>query len=512
VNPTLALCTLFTLLSPLSIAGTPPSPPNTPQWNQFRGPNGSGTLPHSSAPLNLNPNQPTWSTPTPQGHSSPILWNQTLFLSAIENNQLLTLALNTTEGTILWQQATPQSPLEPVHKSTSPAASTPAANEHFICSYFASYGLLCFKHDGQLLWSIPLPTPKNMYGNATSPIIHHNHVILLLDDDTNLPDSQLSRSRIVAFNLNDGSIAWETPRPYNRSAWSTPMIWNHSNDQDLVALGNGRAYGYNPKTGQEKWYFNGFAREPIAIPVANTNLLFLSAARQGGGDDSSLDPEPFWNAMLLFDSNHDGQISTNEITPDFSIPIRPELPPGHPGFGLPLPDNPEKRWERQLDFFAWRDKNHDGIWTHDEFAGDMRMGSGKALLAAIKPGGNGDITETHSAWTLSRGIPDIPSPILHNNLLYLLRSGGLLTCINTTTGKTHYSERLKAPGQYTASPVITQNQLLLISENGTLTIVPTQPAFSITRQINLNTKITATPALDANTLYLRTPTHTLAFR
>ncbi len=506
MNPirTIRILCLLLLSSPLTQAA--------PQWNQFRGPNGSGSLPNSSPPLNFNPDHPTWSTPTPLGHSSPILWEQTLFLSAIENNQLLTLALKTSDGTPLWKYAAPNSPLEPVHKSTSPAASTPVANDQFVCSYFASYGLLCFNHQGKLLWSNPLPTPKNMYGNSTSPVIHHNQVILLLDDDANLPDSQVSRSRIIAFNLHDGSIAWETPRPYNRSAWSTPMIWNHANGQDLVALGNGRAYGYNPDTGQEKWYLNGFAREPIAIPVANTNLLFLSAARQGGGDDSSLDPEPFWNAMLHFDTNHDGQITTNEINPDFTIPIRPELPPGHPGFGLPLPDNPEKRRERQAEFFKWRDKNHDGAWTHDEFAGDMRMGSGKALLVAVLPNGQGDITETHSAWTLSRGIPEIPSPILHNNFLYLLRSGGLLTCINASTGDTLYSERLKAPGQYAASPVITQNHLLLISENGTLTIVPTGPTFTITRQINLNAKIAATPALDSNTLYLRTPTHTLAFR
>ena len=90
--------------------------------------------------------------------------------------------------------------------------------------------------------------------------------------------------------------------------------------------------------------------------------LFLSAARQGGAGDEVIDPEPFWSSLLTFDQDQDGRISKEEITDLFTLPIRPELPIEHPGFGIPLPKDPEQRRKRQADLFGWRDKNQDGFF------------------------------------------------------------------------------------------------------------------------------------------------------
>jgi len=136
-----------------------------------------------------------------------------------------------------------------------------------------------------------------MYGVSTSPILHQDLVVLVVDDDADLPGIALSRSRILALDAATGEIVWETPRPYNRGAWSTPMVWTHESGSDLVVLGNGRAYGYALNTGAERWYVNGFAREPISVPVAGDGLLFLSVSMQGGRGDASLDPDPFWNRV-----------------------------------------------------------------------------------------------------------------------------------------------------------------------------------------------------------------------
>jgi outer membrane protein assembly factor BamB len=76
------------------------------------------------------------------------------------------------------------------------------------------------------------------------------------------------------------------------------MIWNHEHGTDLVLLGNGRVYGYDPSTGMEKWYVNGFAREPIAVPVAGDGQLYVSVSMQGGRGDVHLDPEPSRKSLL----------------------------------------------------------------------------------------------------------------------------------------------------------------------------------------------------------------------
>jgi outer membrane protein assembly factor BamB len=290
------------------------------------------------------------------------------------------------------------------------------------------------------------------------------------------------------------------------------MIWEHPGGTDLVVLGNGRVYGYEPATGEEKWYVNGFAREPIAVPVAGDGQLYVSVSMQGGRGDASLDPEPFWAAMLPFDRNGDGRIGRDEITEDFTLPFRPELPPGHPGFGLPLPQDPAARRSRQLSLFEWRDRDRDGFWTKDEFTADMSVGHGRPNLMAIQPGGNGDVTESHVSWNLTRGVPEIPSPVFHAGRLYLVRDGGILSCVHTESGEVIYRERLGAAGQYSASPVIANDHLYLVSGKGVLTVVKTGDTFKITHQTDLQAAVVATPAMDQRTLYLRTDAGLLAFR
>jgi outer membrane protein assembly factor BamB len=485
---------------------------STQHWSQFRGPNGVGRVEAFQPPRQLLPAKPAWSTPLPPGNSSPVLWEDKLFVTGVEGNRLVTLALDAPSGEILWKRQAPEVPLERLHRANSAASSTPCVDDAAVYAYFGSYGLLCYDHHGHLRWSKPLPSPENMYGAATSPILHGTQLILVLDDDADLPDSRLSRSKVIALDKATGAVLWEAARPYHRGAWSTPMIWNHDNGTDLVILGNGRVYGYDPAKGSEKWYVSGFAREPIALPVAGDGKLFVSVSMQGGRGDSQLDPEPFWNAMLQFDRNADERIARNEITEHFTLPFRPELPMEHSGFGLPLPSDPASRKQRQSDLFDWLDKNKDGFLTKEEFIADMTVGRGEPNLAAIQPGGSGDITETHVSWNLRRGIPEIPSPIFHEGRLYLVRDGGILTCVQADTGAVVYRERLGATGQYMASPVIAQDHLYLVSARGGITVVRCGEVPHVTSQADLHAHVAATPAMDPNSLYIRTDSALLAFR
>jgi len=481
-------------------------------WDQFRGPNGAGCAAGFKPPLEIAIDRLAWETPLPAGKSSPVLWGDRIFLTGVRENRLVTLALDAKSGDVLWERLAPKVSLERVHRANSAAASTPCVDESCVYVYFGSYGLLCYDHAGQEQWSKPIPTPKSMYGVATSPILHGQQLILVLDDDANLSDSKLSRSKVIALNKASGEPIWETPRPYNRGVWSSPMIWRYEDGADLVVLGNGRVYGYDPTTGAERWHVSGFAREPIAVPVAGDGRLYVSVSMQGGRGDAKLDPEPFWAAMLHFDRDGDGRIGRDEITENFTMPFRPELPPSHPGFGLPLPTDPEARKKRQNDIFGWRDRNKDGFWTKEEFVADMKVGRGQPNLAAIRPGGRGDITESHVDWNLRRGIPEIPSPLFHAGRLYLVRSGGILSCVNARTGEIIYRERLGASGQYSASPVLANDHAYFISNKGVVTVVKCGDAFEVAHQIDLDRPVAATPALDRNCFYVRAGGVLLAFR
>ena len=137
------------------------------------------------------------------GLSSPVLGGNRVFLTAVENGRLVTLALNTATGKPLWRRQAPEVKLEKVHAASSPAASTPHVDTQRIYVYFGSYGLLCYDHAGKEQWTKPIPTPKSMYGAATSPIGYGDNVILVLDSD----GKQIASSRSVAKTMTNETLS-----------------------------------------------------------------------------------------------------------------------------------------------------------------------------------------------------------------------------------------------------------------------------------------------------------------
>ena len=499
-----AACTALTLLSGGLAASA------SEDWNAFRGAGGSGVAPASRPPTALG--EPAWKTPVAPGLASPVLASGHLFLTALDEGHLTTCAFDAASGQVLWKRSTPSVPLEKVHASGSPAASTPVADAERVYVYFGSFGLICYDHQGLEQWQKPLPSPQSLYGMSTSLIAYRDTLILVLDNDANLPGSQLSQSKIIAVHKATGTTLWETPRPLLRSGWSTPTLWSHDGLEELIVLGSGRLTSYEPSTGLEKWFAPGFSRETIAQPVCGQGLLFAAAAQLGGVADAQPDPEPFWQALLPFDADRDGAIARREMTPEFTFPLRPELPVGHPGFGLPLPEDPAARKQRQSEIFGRIDKNQDGQWSRAEFLASLNFDRGQPKLLAIRPGGVGELHETHIAWEVNRNIPEIPSPVFYQNRLYLLRSGGLLSCLDAATGTLLYTERLGAPGQYSASPVIAGGHLYLLSNLGVVSVVKVGDTFQRVHQRDLGEAAYVTPAFDETTLFIRTQTQLLAFR
>jgi|SRR5688572_14835464 len=214
----------------------------------------------------------------------------------------------------------------------------------------------------------------------------------------------------------------------------------------------------------------------------------------------------------LFDANGDGRIAKGEMTEHFTFPLRPEVPPSHPGFGIPVPSDPTARAERQRGIFVSIDKDRDGFWTHEEFVANLGPRPFKPWLAALRPGGLGDATDSHIAWELKRGIPEIPSPIFYKDRLYLVRNGGVLAAVDPSDGRTIFEERLGASGQYSASPIIANDYLYLLSNKGIVSVVNTGDQFRLAHQHDLGEPAFVTPAVDTNSLYIRTEFHLHAFR
>ena len=124
-------------------------------------------------------------------------------------------------------------------------------------------------------------------------------------------------------------------------------------------------------------------------------------------------------------------------------------------------------------------------------------------LWAIRPDGHGDVTETHVVWKESKGMPQRCSPLLVDDLLYLVSRRGIATCLEAKTGALVWKERLN--GQYSASPIFDKKHIYFFNEDAVTTIIRPGRTFDIVAKNSLNQQqLLATPAVDGNSFIVRT--------
>jgi outer membrane protein assembly factor BamB len=121
---------------------------------------------------------------------------------------------------------------------------------------------------------------------------------------------------------------------------------------------------------------------------------------------------------------------------------------------------------------------------------------------AIRPGGSGDVTETHVAWKSTRQAPQKPSPVLIGDEIYMISDNGIVSCMDARTGELHYSERLG--GEHSASPLVADGHIYWFDQEGTTYIQKAGKAFNVVGKNRLPDGFMASPAVVGDTLFLRT--------
>ena len=125
-------------------------------------------------------------------------------------------------------------------------------------------------------------------------------------------------------------------------------------------------------------------------------------------------------------------------------------------------------------------------------------------MLALRPGGSGDVTQSHKVWSFDLG-PDVPSPVSDGKLLYVVRDNGVIHALDVKTGGVVWGpERLKT-GAYSASPVLAGGKLYVTSENEGLTSVITAgPKFELLAENPLDDYTLASPAISNGQIFIRT--------
>ena len=135
----------------------------------------------------------------------------------------------------------------------------------------------------------------------------------------------------------------------------------------------------------------------------------------------------------------------------------------------------------------------------------IATGFNRADLLAIRPDGEGDVTDTHVAWRTTKGAPLTPSVVVAGDELYGVADSGIATCWDAKTGTVHWQERLE--GNYSASPIVAEGKIFFLSEEGVGTVVKAAQTFEKIATNKLEERALASYAVADGALFIRTAGH-----
>lgn len=447
------------------------------EWPQFRGPNASGVSSETGLPLEFGPEKNTvWKTPLPPGHSSPVLGDDRIFLTAFEEKKLFVICLDRATGKILWRREVPKPRAQKLHDSNSPASPSPVTDGKNVYAFFTDFGILSYGPDGNERWRMPMGPFNNPFGMGASPILAGDALLMVCDSETD--------SFFIAVNKNTGKLKWRAERPDVTRGFSTPVLYKPENGPlQVLVTGAYRLTAYAVETGETVWWAGGLTWQLKPTPVLGKDTIYVLGWAGGADTGQQENVPPFEDVLQRWDADRNGKLSKEEI-PDQRI---------------------VKNWvETDLDVDGYLGPRD---WRFYQSKRSVQNG-----VSAFRLGGQGDMTEKNHLWRYTRSLPNVPSPLLYQNVLYLVKEGGILTTLDPATGGVLKQGRLAgAPGPYFASPVAADDKVFTISEEGKVTVLKPGAQWEILTVNDLQEECHATPAIADGKLYIRTHTALYCF-
>ena len=276
------------------------------EWPSFRGPSASGVADGQKIPDTwdvASGKNIRWTTEIPGlAHSSPVVAGDRVFVTTavssrgaatfkpglygdgtasedLSSHQWKVIALNRRTGKVLWERVAFEGvPREKRHIKATYANQTPATDGRYVVAFFGSQGLFAFDVDGQALWQRDLgrlnagayDIPSYEWGNASSPIIYQDRVIVQCDTH--------EASFLMALDLKTGRTLWKTERK-ELPSWGTPTVYTAGGRPEIVTNASNFVRGYDPETGRELWRLGGSSKITAPTPIFTKELVIVASGR-----------------------------------------------------------------------------------------------------------------------------------------------------------------------------------------------------------------------------------------
>jgi outer membrane protein assembly factor BamB len=460
------------------------STPAHEPWAQFRGPNGTGVAETTGLPTEFGPNKNVvWKTELPAGHSSPVLTDDRIFVTAHskekENYKLLVICLDRATGKIVWEREVPRTLTGRLQNVNGPASASPVTDGTNVYVYFQEAGLVSYSATGKLRWTRPLGPVNMFYGFGASPILVDDKVILPIDQDS--PSSYM-----IAVNKNTGKVAWKVDRPVVISGYSTPIVYQpKTGAKQIIVPESFQLSAYSVANGNRVWWVRGLACEMKSIASHDSEYLYINGwgfpQNQPGQQVKTI---TWADGLARYDKDGDKEVAKTEIT----------------GSGN------KEQMDRMLGaaFEAFDMDRNDKLNEKDWEVFRAMMASENGLLA-IKMGGTGDQTAKAIRWRYTKPVPQVPSTLLYKNVLYMINDSGILISFDPVTGNVIKQGRLHgAIDKYFSSPVAADDKVFLIGQGGQVSVLKAAGDWQVIAVNELDDECFATPAIADGKLYIRT--------
>ncbi|HYI97005.1 MAG TPA: PQQ-binding-like beta-propeller repeat protein [Bryobacteraceae bacterium] len=436
------------------------------EWTRFRGPNGSGVSKDKGFPVEFGKDRNlAWRTVVRPGKSSPVLTPSRIFLTASDGGKLYTQCFDRGTGKLLWERSIDRPHSEIANRLNHEAAITPVSDGDSIYAFFKDFGFVSYDSSGRLRWKTPLGPFMNTQGLSSSPILAGDSVILVAD--------QWEGSYIAALDRKSGEMRWKVARE-ETEAWGTPLIHQFGSAKPrIITTSRGQFGVHAADTGKREFTLQGLPTAIVASPVLEGDTVYGF----GYGVET---PAPFAPRLERHDKNKDAVLTPDEFGDD------------------PILNNLSKNAG-----------NRDGVVSQDEWDLFAKRVIGPNCLIAIQMEKDG----ARELWRYEKNFTSvIPSTLAYQDILYIVRNGGIMTTHDAGTGKVTKSARIAgALGGYSSSPVAADGKVWLSSEEGKVVVLRAGSNWEVLAVNDLGEEIYATPALSDGVIYLRTEEALYAF-